>query len=302
MKRIFKQLTLSLAALLLTFTCLHAQAQMATTTLSTALTGLPSSAQPGNSSATDIIYVASTSNFVQNSVGQYTTLLYVDFEAMDVVGVLNATAGQVRVLRGAWGTKVTYHNSGALIYVGPPNYFGGASYAADAMTGDQSGACVASTLVALPYINVNDGRIYNCLSSGQWIQQGLGTMGSPPSQLQSDFCTGTVGSAQTEYLNDTACSGATTALAPTIQVSYGTLYGLQVASSANVTGGSNVDVLTVYKNGSATALTCTIGAGVKTCKDLTHSVAVVPGDQITYQFVTATSDTAANVGASVEKQ
>jgi hypothetical protein len=127
-------------------------------------------------------------------------------------------------------------------------------------------------------------------------------MGGAPAQLQSDFCTGTVATAQTEYLNDTACSGATTALAPTIQVSYGTIYGLNVASSANVVGGTSVDVLTIYKNGSATALTCTIAAASKTCSDTTHSVAVKPGDQITYQFVTATSDTAANVGASVEKQ
>jgi hypothetical protein len=161
---------------------------------------------------------------------------------------------------------------------------------------------VASTVAALPYINISDGKIYNCLSSGQWVQTGYGTMGSPPSQLQADFCTGTVGSNETEYLNDAACSAATTALAPTIQVSYGTLYGLQAQSSANVTGGTSKDVLTVYKNGSATALTCTMAAATKTCKDIAHSVAVAPGDLITYQWVTAASDTAANVGASVEKQ
>jgi hypothetical protein len=300
MTKLFR-FTLVLALLLVVgLPCLHAQATLNTTTLSTALTGTPSSSNPGL--YVDVIYVASTSNFVQNSVGQWTTLLYVDFEAMDVVQVLNASAGQVRVVRGAYGTKTTYHNAGALIYIGPPNFFGGASSANAATTGDPAGACVLSTIQALPYININDGKIFQCLSSGQWLQTGFGTMGSAPAQLQTDFCTGTVASAQTEYLNDTACSGATTALAPTIQVSRGTIYGLSIASSANVTGGSSVDVATVFKNGSSTAITCTIAAAAKTCSDTTHSVAVAPGDQITFQFVTATSDTAANITMSIEKQ
>jgi hypothetical protein len=77
------------------------------------------------------------------------------------------------------------------------------------------------------------------------------------------------------------------------------LAGLRVASTANVVGGSGKDVLTVLKNGSATTLTCTIAAAAKTCSDITHSVGVVPGDVLTFSFVTATSDTAANVAASV---
>ena len=298
----FKRFAFGVAGLLLALIPVQAQAQatLPTTTLITALMATVSSNTPGIS--TDVIQVGSTSGFVQNSVGQWTTLLYADFEAMDVVGVLNATQGIVRVVRGAWGTKASYHNAGTVIYVGAPSSFGGSAFAGSATSGDQYGACTPSTIPALPFINIDDGKIFNCFSSGQWVQTGLGTMGGAPAQLQSDFCTGTVATAQTEYLNDTACSGATTALAPTIQVSYGTIYGLNVASSANVVGGTSVDVLTIYKNGSATALTCTIAAASKTCSDTTHSVAVKPGDQITYQFVTATSDTAANVGASVEKQ
>jgi hypothetical protein len=298
---IFKRLTFGMAALLLSIAGLHGQATLPTTTLSVALTGTVSSATPGNS--IDVITVASCSSFIQNSVGQWLTGLYVDFEYMDVVRVINnATPCVVQVVRGAAGTHGQYHNASAVIYVGQPTWFGGASYAGAALSGDQTGACVASQMAALPYINIDNGKIFNCLSSGQWIQVGAGTMGSPPSQLQSDFCTGTVGSAQTEYLNDTACSGATTSLAPTVQVSRGTIYGLTAFSSANVTGGTNLDMLTVFKNGSSTALTCTIAAGTKTCSDTVHSVSVVPGDQISYQFITATSDTAANVGASVEKQ
>lgn len=280
---------------------LYAQANVPSTTLSVALTGTASSSTPGDS--TNIITLASCASFYQNSVGQWQTGIYMDFEYMDVVTVINnATPCVVQVVRGAAGTRGQFHNSGALAYVGRPSWFGGAAYAGAALAGDQTGACIAANIPALPYININDGKIFQCLSSGQWIQVGYGTMGSPPSQLQSDFCTGTVASAQTEYLNDTACSGATTSLAPTIQVSSGTIYGLQVFSSANVVGGTGKDVATLYKNGSATAITCTIAASAKTCSDTTHSVSVAPGDQIAFQFVTATSDTAANITMSVEKQ
>jgi hypothetical protein len=154
---------------------------------------------------------------------------------------------------------------------------------------------------------VNDGKIFNCFTPGStlstnWVQTGFGTMGTPPSQRIDNFCTGTSGSAETEYLNGAACSGATTLTATRVMVSPGTLYNLQVYSSAAVTGGTSKDVLTVYKNGSATALTCTVAASGTTCSDTTHSVATLAGDVIAFKWVSATSDTAANVSASVEKQ
>lgn len=299
----FNRFTYS-AALALAFIAstvsLRAQTVVPTTTLSAGLTGTDSSSAPG--SATDLVQVASTTNFVQNSVGQWTTGLYADFEYMDVVTVVNATAGLVRVVRGAGGTRATSHNSGATVYVGAPNYFGGSAAGGAALSGDKLGACVAANEAYLPVININDGRIFQCLSSGQWVQTGLGTMGTPPGQTISAFCTGTVGSAQTEYLNTAACSGATTLTATRVVTTPGTLWGLQVYSSAAVVGGSAVDVATVYKNGTATAITCTIAASGTTCSDLTHSVATAVGDVIAVKFVTATSDTAANVSASIEKQ
>ncbi len=44
--------------------------------------------------------------------------------------------------------------------------------------------------------------------------------------------------------------------------------------------------VTVFKNGSATALTCNISVGSGTCNDTTHSVLVTPTDQITIQLTT----------------
>jgi hypothetical protein len=113
------------------------------------------------------------------------------------------------------------------------------------------------------------------------------------------FCTGTVGSAETEFLNGAACSGATTSTAKYLVAAAGTLSGLRIASSAAVTGGTGKDVATVLKNGSATTITCTIAGTGTACSDTTHSVAVAAGDLITFSFVTATSDTAANITAVV---
>ena len=198
-----KQIAFCLAAsaVLATGALAQSQASPTTTTLSVALTGTVSSSTPG--SFTDVITLASCSGLTQNSVGQYLTELYVDFEALDVAQVVNLTACQLRVVRGAYGTAATLHNSGATVYVGSPQSFGGS--AGGSLSGDKLGACIAANEAVLPWINVNDGRIFSCPSGGQWVQTGFGTMGTPPGQTLSAFCTGTVGSAATEYLNSAAC-------------------------------------------------------------------------------------------------
>lgn len=293
------QFTVCLAGLLLSFGRLHAQATLNSTTLNAALTGTDASATPG--SAVDVISLTSCTNLVQNAVGQWTTGLYVDFEYMNVVREITASPCVVQAQRGASGTGATKHNSGATVYLGAPWFFGGSAYAGASLAGDKVGACISTNEMVLPVININDGKIFNCFSSGEWVQTGFGTMGTPPSQRVESSCSGTAGSAETEYLVGLACSASTTAVSR-VMVSPGTLYGLRVFSSANVTGGTGKDVLTVMKNGSATAITCTVAGSAATCSDLADSVAVAAGDVISFRWVTATSDTAANVTASVEKQ
>ena len=163
MKHTFKQLTLALAMLLVSVGSLHAQAALASTTLSAALTGAASSLTPGAS--TDVIYLTSLASFNWNSAGQLETLLYVDAEAMYALQIVNTTAGAVRVARGASGTQATAHNNGATVWVGPPHYFGGA--AGYAYAGDKHGACTATAELVLPYININSGNSFNCIAS-QW--------------------------------------------------------------------------------------------------------------------------------------
>jgi hypothetical protein len=65
------------------------------------------------------------------------------------------------------------------------------------------------------------------------------------------------------------------------------------------TGGSTSTsgTFTLYKNGSATAITCAIGTGT-TCNDTTHTVSFVAGDTIGVRFTTSAAETLANVRMS----
>lgn len=246
----------------------------------TSYTGVNAPSQP---SATSDVGAPSGNSF---------TWLYVDKELMQVTRVVTiGSTTTVYVERGVNGSGGRAHASGATVYVGPPNYF--SSY-------DRFGSCTAANEKVLPQINTTDGVFFNCYAS-QWYPTQEGTMNSVYGSNVSSFCTGTVGSAETEYLNGAACSGATTSTFTQVMTAPGVITGLKVYSSANVVGGSSKDVLTVYKNGSATTITCTIAASAATCSDSTHSVAVAAGDVIAFKFVTATSDTAANVSASVVK-
>lgn len=64
----------------------------------------------------------------------------------------------------------------------------------------------------------------------------------------------------------------------------GTIYGLNVEIDADtIVGGEQWD-LTLYKNGVATELTCTIGPGQTTGSDTTHRVTVAAGDVLTVYY------------------
>ena len=77
-----------------------------------------------------------------------------------------------------------------------------------------------------------------------------------------------------------------------------TLSRLRVSTEANVT--KNV-TFTIYQNGSATALTCTIASGTASASDLTHSVAFAQGDTVALQATnTAGSPGGTFVAATLE--
>lgn len=260
------------------------------------LTSTTLSAAVGTDNPT-VIAVASATNITAPSgaAPQTATLLFVDKELMRVTAVSSTS---ITVVRGEV-TAIQSHVSGALVYAGDPSYF--------RARGDKVGACTSTTELVLPIINVLNGKIFTCRSSGQYIQILDGTMTSAATGTIRAHCTGTAGSAETEYLNNAACSGATTSTTRFVVATYGTLANLRVALSAAGAGGANKDVITVQKNGSDTSLTVTTGttacatAAAAACIDQSHSVAVAPGDVITFKFVSDTSDTAANVAAVVEQ-
>jgi hypothetical protein len=263
---------------------------LTTTTLSQAVPNIT-----GGSAVATGICLTSISN-VTATVSVQTTL-WVDTEAMDVVTNSVPPSGTcLQVTRGTHGTKAEGHASGRTVYVSRPNIFQGYDVAGTCWS---NAAGTATIPAILPWINLSDGNRYDCKADGIWFRSGIGSQGSAAVTSVPGFCTGTVGSAQTEYLNGAACSGATTATFSYTVATSGELANLRVTSSAAVVGGTGKDVLTVYKNGTATSLTCTIAASGTTCSDTADGVATVAGDYIQFQFVSATSDTAANVSATV---
>jgi len=124
--------------------------------------------------------------------------------------------------------------------------------------------------------------------------------------LLSGHCIGTASSAATDGLTGLdpglalACS---TVFAPstaggTSIPRAGVLKGLSITSTAVGVNGSD-GVATIYKNGSATSITCTVGTGTS-CSDTTHTVAVVAGDIVSIAIATQTSTTLANLVATLE--
>jgi hypothetical protein len=224
------------------------------------------------------------------------TVLWVDTEAMDVVTNSVPSSGTtLLVQRGAHGTRVQSHASGQTVYVGRPNLFQG--YPVDGTCWTNTAQTALPTI--LPWINLTSGYRYDCRSDGNWYRVGHGSNDNDSIATINGFCSGTVGSAETEYLNFAACSGQTSLLYLYTVTTAGELANLQVHSTAVETAAAG-DTVTVYKNGSATAITCKIPQTTAAiCSDSTHAVVVVAGDVIGFQNVSPTSGAAANLSATV---
>jgi len=281
MTKTYKTLCLVILVALLAFVPVQPAAAQTTTTATTISAAM-------TRSQNTVTLAAATGVSVQGANGPVTGI-YINKEFMWITTLISGTT--YNVARGKGGAQRA-HASGAAVLIGPisngPFVMG---------TDTISGSCTRTAELYLPQVYVSTGDVVDC-KSGEWITVQKGTMAPAGSRI-SQFCTGTVGSAETAFLVGAACSGATTSTARIVVSGPGTLANLRVTSSAVAVGGSGKDVLTVVKNGTDTTITCTIAASATTCSDLTHSAAVVAGDVITFKFVTATSDTAANVSASV---
>lgn len=289
----FKKIAISLAALAgLSF----GQTLVSTTTLGAAITATTCSTLTVTLASTTGMLSAGTQN-------NPNTVLYMDTEYMWLLAVIDSTHATVQRCHGASGEGAipTAHINGAAVWfqnTSGPNSAASFSFKNKDFVSESYGACTSTSLLGLPFVYLPTGNVFQCYSGGQWIKVGTGTMNGGPGVQFTAYCTTTVGSAETDWLNDLACSGATSSLPRNVVTKIGVLANLTATSSANFlgTGGS---VLTVVKNGVATTIVCAPTAGAKTCSDTTHSVNVVPGDVISFSFLSATSDTAANVVATV---
>lgn len=296
-----KNFTLTIAALAALFIPASAQAQvtLTSTTLSAALGTPPTSGIScfTVASATGIVAPAFTAPNVPSG---NQTVLFTDKEAILVTSV---SGTYVCGIRGYFSTKAKAHVNGATVYVGSPNQFS---------SNEQAGACTAGVLQEVPIINTETGHIFTCGSSGQFVQVLNGTQTGSASATISFLCSGTVGSAETEFVSSTvACSGSTTELLRWTATTAGTVANLRVSSTANFlgTGGS---IFVVRKNAAAvTGFSCAPTAATKVCANMlpgftdagtvgaVDSVVVAPGDTIDVSFLSATSDSAANLSVQL---
>jgi hypothetical protein len=118
------------------------------------------------------------------------------------------------------------------------------------------------------------------------------------------FCSGTASSSSTIAIppfgtaNATSCSSSSTTNEVPMEFA-GTIRNLRVQSGTAGVNASSSGVISVYKNGVAQGMTCTIGT-THNCNDLTHTFTVNAGDTIGIRMGTAASETLAGVRVSFE--
>jgi hypothetical protein len=141
---------------------------------------------------------------------------------------------------------------------------------------------------------------FSCQLHGQTTVTGIGGK----SGILVAACGGTITSNTTVTLNPIGQIGSAlcTATGTLNQIPLGahTVGKLRVfATVASGTAGSGV--VTVYKNGVATLLTCTLGTS-QACSDLSDSIAYAEGDRvmIRVQSTAASGDTLASINATIE--
>jgi len=147
----------------------HAQATLSSTTLAQAVTGrgvgstgaaqYPQTIFLGSVTGITLPGQPTSTSEIGTPTGASFTLLYVDKEQMQVIGV-NTTLNTVLVNRGYNGTAATAHISGATVYFGPPEYFSNDGYFNPF---GPIGACNPTVQLVLPRLVPETGLLYNCV-------------------------------------------------------------------------------------------------------------------------------------------
>jgi hypothetical protein len=162
---------LSLFVLVCAFaSALHAQTLLVTTTLGAAVGNTVSSAlTTGNLGVINLASVTGVSaptpnggNVAGLATSNAATYLFVDGELMQVVSL---SGNYVSVIRGVGPTGASSHASGALVFVVPAAFAGGANARQASIP---KGSCTRTNELYLPRIDFVSGTMSDCLG-GQWV-------------------------------------------------------------------------------------------------------------------------------------
>lgn len=152
------------------------------------------------------------------------TYLLIDRELFRVNGV-NTSAKTVAAERAVQGTKASFHNASATVYV---------AYANQLLNSDPTGACTAAQYTYLPQYSYLTGNFFTCATSGPnanlWVITGSqayqnfsdSTFFVPPSACSDAIGTGSAGTGNNTMILDgsvPAYKGSSTASAATITIS-----------------------------------------------------------------------------------
>lgn len=235
--RLFSILLLVVAALLLPSMSLAQQNLLVQTTLSSAVVAPPTSSTPNQSYAVQVASATGIQAQALNATGtingQNFWLLYVDREAMAVVGVQGTN---LRVIRGYSGTHATSHASGAMVLYGQAAWF----YDRDPGTAVSQGGvgisggstCTVAGQFAFPWVNIRTGAQWGCSPTSLTMVPWFGNPLNPAYAV--------------DYGVGASVAGAQPILGPLFRISGTnaiTSFTIPVGMNATTVGGANFCVI-----------------------------------------------------------
>ena len=275
MNRILNRIGLAAAVLLTVSTAANAQCVLTPTTLSAAVadgrtqTFVVASATPNSTTTCSGANVAAGNS------------MYVDRELVSITAVNSTT---VSVIRGQGGTQAQPHSSGALVFVGKPQFFSNFVNVRK---------CTRTSEAVLPIFSISNGASYDCLNGTLAGGGTNGTAVSAPFRIMSP----NPGATAYTSIETNGVAGATTsAYCTEVNVTSAKLLtGIAVLNGTTV--GTDKRVMILYDAGgnalanSATAGTTTATSSVYQAHAFTATYFAVPGRYLGCMQINGTTDT-----------
>lgn len=231
----------------------------------------------GNVPAPTVIQVASATGIVAANPylgptpGQpsFQSELYVDHEAMLVVGITGTT---LTVVRGVNGTVATPHSSGAMVLFGQPRFFYVQDPGSSAGNGPGSSPisnvpCVLNNVVVSPWVNIRTGAQWYCNANSLVWTPGFNNPALPLGASQATV---------------SSVAGATNVGGPVFKIS-----GTNAITSWTFTGNQNIGIAGNATANSQTAQFCVIPTGAFTTtatNNIGAAITAVVGQEQCWQW------------------